>query len=137
MNPLPSRINKIMRWLPVFAALAFFQDPAAAEWVKLSETKRGKSFFIESNEVTVQGDSRVIVELIDNKKPDRDGDRSVRVVREYDCRRVRYRVITASYYKTPMAEGEPSMSVEGTMGWTDIDSNTPARAILDHVCAIQ
>jgi len=36
-----------------------------------------------------------------------------------------------------MAEGEPSMSVEGTMGWTEIDPDTPASAILDHVCAIK
>ncbi len=126
-----------MRLLLVFSALFFLQNPAAAEWVKISETKRGKSFFVESGEISVQGDSRVVVELIDNKKPDRDGDRSVRVLREYDCKGLRYKVINAAYYKSPMAEGEPSMSVDGTMGWTDVDPNTPARAVLDHVCAVK
>ena len=87
-----------------FSVLFFLHNPAAADWVKLSETKRGKSFFVQSNEISVQGDSRVVVELIDNKKPDRDGDRSVRVVREYDCKGLRYKVINASYYKSPMAE---------------------------------
>jgi hypothetical protein len=125
-----------MRSLAVISLLVLVQIPAAAEWIKLSETKRGKQFFIESNEITVQGDQRIVIELIDNKRPDRDGDRSVRVVRDYDCKAKRYRVINAAYYKSPMAEGEPSMSVDGTMGWTDIDPNTPARAILDHVCAI-
>jgi hypothetical protein len=125
-----------MRSLAVISLLVLVQIPAAAEWIKLSETKRGKQFFIESNEITVQGDQRIVIELIDNKRPDRDGDRSVRVVRDYDCKAKRYRVINAAYYKSPMAEGEPSMSIDGTMGWTDIDPNTPARAILDHVCAI-
>jgi hypothetical protein len=125
-----------MRFLFVFSLLLLAQIPATAEWIKMSETKRGKVFFIESNEITVQGDQRLVTELIDNKRPDRDGDKSVRVVRDYDCKQKRYRVITAAYYKSPMAEGEPSMSVEGTMGWTEIDPNTPARAILDHVCAI-
>lgn len=125
-----------MRFLFVFSLLLLAQIPATAEWIKMSETKRGKAFFIESNEITVQGDQRVVTELIDNKRPDRDGDKSVRVVRNYDCKEKRYRVITAAYYKSPMAEGEPSMSVEGTMGWTEIDANTPAHAILDHVCAI-
>lgn len=136
MYPSPSRKSKAMRLPLLLSLLVLVQNPAAAEWVKLSETKRGKRFFIESNEITIQGDQRVVSELIDNKRPDRDGDRSVRVVRDYDCKQKRYRVITAAYYKTPMAEGEPSMSVEGTMGWTEIDPDTPARAILDHVCAI-
>lgn len=127
----------LMRLPLVFSVLFFLHNPAAADWVKLSETKRGKSFFVESNEISVQGDSRVVVELIDNKKPDRDGDRSVRVVREYDCKGLRYKVINASYYKSPMAEGEPSMSVEGTMGWTGIDPDTPARSVLDYVCAMK
>jgi hypothetical protein len=126
-----------MRRFFVFAVLIFLQNPAAADWVKISETKRGKSFFVESNEISVQGDMRVVVELVDNRRPDRDGDRSVRVVREYDCKGVRYRVKTAAYYKSPMAEGEPSMSVEGTMGWTDIDANTPAQAVLDYVCSVK
>lgn len=125
-----------MRSLAIISLLVLVQIPAAAEWIKISETKRGKSFFIESNEITVQGDQRIAIELIDNKRPDRDGDRSIRVVRDYDRKQKRYRVIKAAYYKSPMAEGEPSMSVDGTMGWTDIDPNTPARAILDHVCAI-
>ena len=126
-----------MRLLLFFLFCVFLQNPAAAEWVKISETKRGKSFFVDPDQITAQGDSRVIVELIDNKRPDRDGDRSVRVVREYDCKGVRYKVINAAYYKSPMAEGEPSMSVDGTMGWTDIDPNTPARAVLDYVCAVK
>lgn len=125
-----------MRRLFVFSILMFLQASASAEWVKITETKRGKSFFVESNEITVQGDSRIVAELIDNKRPDRTGDRSVRVIREYDCKGVRYKVINATYYKNPMAEGEPSMSTDGTMGWTEIDPDTPARAVLDHVCAI-
>ncbi len=125
-----------MKQLLVFTSLMFLLSPASADWVKITETKRGKSFYVESNEIRVQGDGRVVVEMIDNKRPDRDGDRSIRVVREYDCKGARYKVITASYFKNPMAEGEPSMSVEGTMGWTDIDPNTPARSVLDHVCAI-
>ncbi len=126
-----------MRPLIVFSILVFFQGSASAEWVKIFETKRGKSYFVESGEISVRGDSRLVVELIDNKRPDRDGDRSIRVVREYDCKGVRYMVKNASYYKSPMAEGEPSMSVDGTMGWTDIDANTPAQAVLDHVCAVK
>lgn len=126
-----------MRPLIVFSLLILLQNSAAAEWVKIFETKRGKSYFVESSEIAVLGDTRVVIELIDNKRPDRDGDRSVRVVREYDCKGVRYKVKNASYYKSPMAEGEPSMSVEGTMGWTDIDANTPAQAVLDHVCAVK
>ena len=126
-----------MRQLFIFSILIFLQSTASAEWVKLAETKRGKSFFVESSEISVQGDSRVVIEMVDNKRPDRDGDRSIRVVREYDCKGSRYKVIKASYYKSPMAEGEPSMSVDGTMGWTDIDPNTPARAVLDYVCAVK
>jgi hypothetical protein len=126
-----------MRRILVFSVLLFVQNLAAAEWVKITETKRGKSFFVESGEISVQGDIRAVVELVDNKRPDRDGDRSVRVLREYDCKSLRYKVINASYYKSPMAEGEPSMSAQGTMGWTDIDPNTPAHAVLEHVCAVK
>jgi hypothetical protein len=126
-----------MKRLFIFSALMVLQNAASAEWVKIAETKRGKNFYVESNEISVQGDTRVVVELIDNKRPDRDGDRSVRVVREYDCKSIRYKVINASYYKSPMAEGEPSSSVEGTMGWTAIDPETPARSVLDHVCAVK
>ena len=74
----------IMRSLFLIVLLCLVQNPAAADWVKLSETKRGKRFFIEQNEIIVEGDRRTVVELIDNKRPDRDGDRSIRVLREYD-----------------------------------------------------
>jgi len=127
----------IMRFLFFIIFSILIQNPAAADWLKLSETKRGKIFFIEPSEIVVQDDRRIVVELIDNKRPDRDGDRSIRVLREYDCSSTRYKVISATYFKQPMGSGEPSMSVEGTMGWTQIDPDTPARTVLDYVCALR
>ncbi|MFN5234738.1 MAG: hypothetical protein ACK5CK_09555, partial [Burkholderiaceae bacterium] len=79
-----------MRFSFLFFLLVLLHNPAAEEWFMLSETKRGKHFFIESIEITVQGDHRFVIELIENKRPDRDGDRSVRVVRDYDCKAKRY-----------------------------------------------
>ena len=48
---------------------------ANAEWLKLAENKRGNSFYIETDSVQLDSDKRMVLELIDYKKPDRDGDR--------------------------------------------------------------
>jgi hypothetical protein len=110
--------------------------PAWADWVKIVQHKRGNVFYIDPSSIQVVGGKRTVTELIDYKRPDIEGDRSVRVLREYDCEGARYQVLSASYYKDQMASGDVSTSAPGTMGWTDIDVNTPAKAILDHVCAL-
>ena len=120
----------------VFIFIVFSVHTAAwAEWIKLAEHKRGNTFYVDPSTLRVEGGHRIVAELIDYKRPDVSGDRSVRVQREYDCDGVRYQVQSASYYKASMASGEPSSSTTGTMGWTDIDANTPARTVLDYVCA--
>jgi hypothetical protein len=111
--------------------------PAQAEWIKISEAKRGNVFYVDPTTISIVDSRRVVLEMIDYKRPDRDGDKSVRINREYDCQGVRYQVQSATYHRGSMGTGEVSTSTVGTMGWTDIDPNTPARAILDYVCAIK
>ena len=111
--------------------------PAHAEWVKIAEAKRGNIFYVEPSTVSIADSRRVVLEMIDYRRPDRDGDKSVRINREYDCEAVRYQVQSATYHRGSMGTGEVSTSTVGTMGWTDIDPNTPARAILDYVCAMR
>ena len=111
--------------------------PASAEWVKIAEAKRGNIFYVDPSTVSIADSRRVVLELIDYRRPDRDGDKSVRINREYDCQGARYQVQSATYHRGSMGTGDVSMSTVGTMGWTDIDPNTPARAILDYVCAMR
>jgi len=111
--------------------------PAQAEWIKISEAKRGNVFYVDPTTISIVDSRRVVLEMIDYKRPDRDGDKSVRINREYDCQGVRYQVQSATYHRGSMGTGEVSTSTVGTMGWTDIDPNTPARAILDYVCSIK
>ncbi|MCE2859688.1 MAG: hypothetical protein LW731_07570 [Oxalobacteraceae bacterium] len=111
--------------------------PASAEWVKIAEAKRGNIFYVDPSTVSIADSRRVVLELIDYRRPDRDGDKSVRINREYDCQGARYQVQSATYHRGSMGTGDVSMSTVGTMGWTDIDPNTPARAILDYVCAVK
>ena len=111
--------------------------PAHAEWVKMAEAKRGNIFYVDPSTVSIADSRRVVLEMIDYRRADRDGDKSVRINREYDCQGARYQVQSATYHRGSMGTGEVSMSTVGTMGWTDIDPNTPARAILDYVCAMR
>ena len=111
--------------------------PAHAEWIKIAEAKRGNIFYVDPSTVSIADSRRVVLELIDYRRPDRDGDKSVRINREYDCQGARYQVQSATYHRGSMGTGEVSMSTAGTMGWTDIDPNTPARMILDYVCAMK
>ena len=111
--------------------------PAQAEWIKISEAKRGNVFYVDPTTISIVDSRRVVLEMIDYKRPDRDGDKSVRINREYDCQGVRYQVQSATYHRGSMGTGEVSTSTFGTMGWTEIDPNTPARTILDYVCAIK
>ena len=111
--------------------------PAYAEWVKMAEAKRGNVFYVDPTTVSIVENRRIVLEMIDYKRPDRDGDRSVRINREYDCEGARYQVQNATYHRGPMGTGDESTSIVGTMGWTGIDPNTPARAILDYLCALK
>ena len=125
-------MKKILLTLALCAAI-----PAYADWVRIAEAKRGNVFYVDPSTVSINESRRVVLEMIDYKRPDRDGDRSVRINREYDCQGVRYQVQNATYYRGPMGTGDVSTSIVGTMGWTEIDPNTPARAILDYLCALK
>jgi hypothetical protein len=111
--------------------------PAHAEWVKMAEAKRGNIFYVDTSTVSIADSRRVVLEMIDYRRADRDGDKSVRINREYDCQGARYQVQSATYHRGSMGTGEISLTTVGTMGWTDIDPDTPARAILDYVCAMR
>ena len=125
-------MKKILMLIALTAVL-----PARAEWVKMAEAKRGNVFYVDPSTISAIENRRTVLEMIDYKRPDRDGDRSVRINREYDCQGLRYQVQSATYHRGSMGTGEVSISTVGTMGWTDIDADTPARAILDYVCAMK
>jgi hypothetical protein len=125
-------MKKILILLALTAIL-----PARAEWVKMAEAKRGNVFYVDPSTVSIFDMRRTVLEMIDYKRPDRDGDQSVRINREYDCVGLRYQVKSAIYHRGSMGTGDVSMSTDWTMGWTGVDPNTPARAIFDYVCAIK
>lgn len=114
--------------------LLLVQVSANADWVKVTENKRGNGYYLDPQTLITEGDKRSVLELIDYKKPDRDGDRSVRVEREYDCKEKKFRVQNAYYHKGAMGEGEISLTSAGTLGWTDIDMKSPAAAMLTYLC---
>ena len=135
--------------------------PAWAEWVKMAEDSHAV-YYIER--ATVQQSSapaatqkssaaaktrkttapaaprktlapQKVWEMQDLKQRGPDGELSMRMFSEFDCKEERSRVLSISKHPDVMAGGRTIFSSDTAGQWNRIPPNTPSEIILRRVCA--
>jgi hypothetical protein len=96
---------------------------AQADWKKIAETDAARYYFNPDN-LQKDGDYRKVWEIHDYKKRDADGELSLRLHMEYDCKASKYRLLGFSTHSEAMAEGTTLVSNGNVGEWMEIPANT-------------
>ncbi len=88
----------------LLALLIFFVNPVWAKWTRISESSK---FVLYLDRATIQkkDSHRTVWVLHDLKKQDPEGERSIRLLHEYDCQGGRIRLLATSTHSGQMTKG--------------------------------
>lgn len=114
--------------------LVLVPAPAWAEWVKVDENTEGH-VYIDPATIKKDGNFRKVWELIDAKQQGPKGAKSMRVLKEYDCKEERSRVLSFAAFSEPMLRGKMLESGDPVDFGIYIAPGTTGAAILKTVCA--
>ena len=121
-------------WLLVVVALVLGPGFEWTAWVLVSENENG-TFYVDRASIRRDGCGRWFWELVNLKKPDKDDDRSYRMLKEVGCEGWRYRYLKGSFYRRPMALGETSGSFSMPTDWSHVAPGSTCEVIVRFVCA--
>ena len=123
----------IKKTLPL--ALLLVTGSAWAEWLKVGSSTED-NFYFDSSIIRVEGDKRKVWELVDYKQRDKYGAFSARMRNEYDCKREKVQILSATLHSEPMAAGKTLSNEQYTTeDWSDVPPATSALTVLKIVCA--
>ena len=106
---------------------------AQAEWKYVSENPYSVEY-IDLDTVVAEGDLRRIWEVGNSKNPRKDKYASLRQLKEYDCKNMRYRVLSFSTHSGELARGKVLYSNNEVGKWIYIAPETYASAALAGLC---
>ena len=106
---------------------------AVAEWVQVAFSDTGV-YYIDPATIRKNGNLRRAWEIQDLKNRGRDGELSLRLLQEYDCKNDRSRILSLSLHAERMANGKVLASHPGDGQWDHIPPETIAEATFRFVC---
>ena len=110
--------------------------PAWAEWVRVAESDEHYKY-IDPATIRKDGNLVRVWEINDSKQRGKDGEWSVRIRSEYDCKQERYKFLSISSHSGPMASGTTILTKDFGQPdyWRQIPPDTLVETILKIVCA--
>jgi hypothetical protein len=120
----------------MFVALLLASGAAWPAWVQMSSEGAGSVMYADPDSIKIDGQLRKVTELHDLKVPDRtSGNRSTKVVEEYDCKEGRIRVLQEEYFSGQMGAGERLGGNTEPTDWFPIAPGTRGATLLKFVCS--
>ena len=143
-SKLSSKQKLIFIGLPVFlfvCLMALFEESDSSSLKKVSPkwAMIGKddtySFYFDPDTIRKDGNMRQVWEITDLNTRDKDGEMSVQMRVEYDCKQERFRFIAFSKHSENMAAGKTLKSITKEGPWGAIPPNSASQLMLIHVCS--
>lgn len=120
----------------MLVVLCLAAGPAWSGWVQMSSEDVNSVMYADPDTIKINGQIRQIVELHDFKAQDKSrGNRSTRVLSEYDCKEGRIRILQEEYFSGQMGSGERVGSFSGPSDWFYIAPGTRGGTLLKYVCS--
>jgi hypothetical protein len=126
------KMNAPLRLLTI-SLLVLCASPAWAEWERVTEMPES-SLYISPGSITKKGNYRRFWQLSDYKKPDENGDRSARVLTEFDCKKQRVRSLKWAYFRGAMGSREMTAWRTKPEKWMPVAPGTLGQTIGKLVC---
>jgi len=110
--------------------------PAWSGWVQMSSEGASSVMYADPESIRIDGPLRRVTEVHDLKAPDKTrGNRSTKVVAEYDCKEGRIRVLQEEYFSGQMGAGERLGGNTEPTDWFSIAPGTRGATLLKFVCS--
>ena len=120
----------------MLVVLLLVSGPASSAWLQMSSEDANSVMYADPDSVMINGQLRQIVELHDFKSQDKTrGNRSTRVLSEYDCKEARIRVLQEDYFSGQMGAGERLGGFTGPSDWFSVAPGTRGWTLLKFVCS--
>ena len=111
-----------------------FSSTSYAEWKKVLRMTNGDIFYVDFDRIKKFDGYVYYWWLNDFLKPDSWGDFSSKAYVQGDCKQFRYKVLSYSFHKEPMARGVGHSSDPPFPDWTYPKANSPAELKFRRVC---
>jgi hypothetical protein len=103
-------IRKITLGITLLFSTLMFASPAYADWEKIGKNENGTTFYVDFDRIRKNGSYVYWWDLSDRLEPMSQGVLSYKEYSKGDCKEFRYKVLSYSYFKQPMGEGQPLMT---------------------------
>jgi len=119
----------------LIALLILTASPAWADWELVGNTQGDEAYYIDMTTLRVDDSLRRVWTLTNLKKKGSQGEMSVRVLREIDCKNERTRSLAMTGFTGAMSDGEMLPTYRGDNDpWDYIAPRTVAHAIYLRAC---
>ena len=120
----------------MLVVLLLMSSPAWSAWMQMSSEGAGSVMYADPDSIRIDGPLRRVTEMHDLKAADKTrGNRSTRVVAEYDCKEERIRVLQEEYFSGQMGAGERLGGNTEPTDWFSIAPGTRGATLLKFVCS--
>lgn len=113
--------------------LLFFTIPSFASWYAVQETD-DSIIHIDPDTLKKDGVYRKMWHYEERKVIGEFKDKSVRSLKEYDCKNDKIRILSFSMFPESNLKGRTIMSVDTPSIWIDLAPNTPSFNIAKLIC---
>ena len=113
--------------------LMLLAGSAWAEWVIYQKSEKVTQYY-EPATILKDGNMRQVWQLQNLARSLQNGTASLRMLREYDCNKARWRNLAIYAHTEPMAGGTVLETTGEDNNWNSIRPDTIAEVLLDLVC---
>jgi len=113
--------------------MAAMSTGAMAEWVGYAESKT-TAFYLDPATIRKDDNFRKVWSVQDLKQRHKNGEMSLRLLQEFDCKEDRFRILSYSKHSGPMVSGEILGSQSSPSKWEYIPPETISNTLLEIVC---
>ena len=111
-----------------------FSSTSYAEWTKLGKNVDGDTFYMDFDRIREVDGYVYFWRLTDYLKPTKFGHLSAKVYIQGDCKRFRFKNLSATFHKEPMGGGTVDRNSPQNPEWVYPPPNSTGEAILKSVC---
>jgi hypothetical protein len=119
----------------VAATIMLFAAPLAqAAWVRVFQNIHGTTYYMDPTTVEHHGSMRRVWEMQSFREASKEGLRSMRLYKEYDCKEEIGRFKQYFAHTGPEATGEIMGNVTTPSEWKTVNSNPAGKGVFRVVC---
>ncbi|MEY4466358.1 MAG: hypothetical protein RIR21_151 [Pseudomonadota bacterium] len=107
---------------------------AHAEWVRMFQNIHGTAYYMDPTSVEHHGSMRRVWEMESFKEATKEGLRSIRLYKEYDCKKELGHFKKYVAHTGPEATGEIMGHVETPSQWKTVNASPANKLVFSEVC---